>query len=158
MNVEIGTETPIFLFWEYLFRIFGILSLQCASTVFLVSMLSLASCWGFYWFCCWSLLPIASVQLLALLLLLASLLVLAFMLSLASCWWHHWCCTVAGPYCNWRPFWVYLGTYILVPALPYHSVRGVELDEIMMTSPTPPSPSSPPMRLKLLSVTAVLSF
>jgi hypothetical protein len=29
MNVEIGTETPIFLFWEYVFRNFGILSLQC---------------------------------------------------------------------------------------------------------------------------------
>ncbi len=29
MNVEIGTETPIFLSWEYLFQIFGILSLQC---------------------------------------------------------------------------------------------------------------------------------
>jgi hypothetical protein len=29
MNVEIGTETPKFLFWEYLFRNFGILSLQC---------------------------------------------------------------------------------------------------------------------------------
>ncbi len=29
MNVEIGTETPIFLFWEYLFKIFGLLSLQC---------------------------------------------------------------------------------------------------------------------------------
>jgi hypothetical protein len=29
MNVEIWTETPIFLFWEYLFRIGGILSLQC---------------------------------------------------------------------------------------------------------------------------------
>jgi hypothetical protein len=29
MNVEIGTETPIFLFWEYLFRNFGISSLQC---------------------------------------------------------------------------------------------------------------------------------
>jgi hypothetical protein len=28
MNVEIGTETPIFLFWEYLFRNFVILSLQ----------------------------------------------------------------------------------------------------------------------------------
>jgi hypothetical protein len=28
MNVEIGTETPIFLFWEYLFQNFGILSLQ----------------------------------------------------------------------------------------------------------------------------------
>jgi hypothetical protein len=33
MNVEIGIETPIFLFWEYmyLFRNFGILSLQCSS-------------------------------------------------------------------------------------------------------------------------------
>jgi hypothetical protein len=30
MNVEIGTEASIFLFWEYLFQIFGILSLQCA--------------------------------------------------------------------------------------------------------------------------------
>jgi hypothetical protein len=29
MNVEIGSETPIFLFWEYLFQIFGNLSLQC---------------------------------------------------------------------------------------------------------------------------------
>jgi hypothetical protein len=29
MNVEIGTEAPIFLSWEYLFQIFGILSLQC---------------------------------------------------------------------------------------------------------------------------------
>ncbi len=29
MNVEIRTETLIFLFWEYLFRNFGILSLQC---------------------------------------------------------------------------------------------------------------------------------
>ncbi len=32
MNVEIGTETPIFLFWEYLFRNFDILSLQCATS------------------------------------------------------------------------------------------------------------------------------
>jgi hypothetical protein len=33
MNVEIGTEAPIFLFWEYLFQIFGILSLQCMQSV-----------------------------------------------------------------------------------------------------------------------------
>jgi hypothetical protein len=30
MIVEIGTEIPIFLFWEYLFRNIGILSLQCS--------------------------------------------------------------------------------------------------------------------------------
>ncbi len=30
MNVEIGTEAPIFLFWEYLFQIFAILSFQCS--------------------------------------------------------------------------------------------------------------------------------
>jgi hypothetical protein len=33
MNVEIGTEAPILLFWEYLFQIFVILSLQCSAKI-----------------------------------------------------------------------------------------------------------------------------
>jgi hypothetical protein len=32
MIAEIGTETQIFLFWEYLFQNFGILSLQCTNS------------------------------------------------------------------------------------------------------------------------------
>ncbi len=33
MNVEIGTKALIFLSWEYLFQIFGILALQCIKTL-----------------------------------------------------------------------------------------------------------------------------
>jgi hypothetical protein len=33
MNVEIGTEASIFLFWKYLFQIFSIFSLQCGEPV-----------------------------------------------------------------------------------------------------------------------------
>jgi hypothetical protein len=37
MNVGIGTEGEQFLFWEYLFRIFNIVSLQCVHTLAFVT-------------------------------------------------------------------------------------------------------------------------
>ncbi len=46
MNVEIGIEAPIFLFWEYLFQIFGILSLQCGTVVHISFNFILQTCWG----------------------------------------------------------------------------------------------------------------
>jgi hypothetical protein len=47
--VEIGTETPIFLFWEYLFLNFGILSLQCGdiSDALYILLLHILNCLDF---------------------------------------------------------------------------------------------------------------
>ncbi len=45
MNVEIGTETTIFLFWEYLFQNFGILSLQCGAHLSLQRTSKMVQSW-----------------------------------------------------------------------------------------------------------------
>ncbi len=58
MNVEIGTETPIFLFWEYLFQIFGILSLQCGVDSMNKNSLALSDSDGYGSGPCW----IGSIQ------------------------------------------------------------------------------------------------
>jgi hypothetical protein len=38
MIVDIGTVTVQFLFWEYLFRFFGIVSLQCDSALIYLTL------------------------------------------------------------------------------------------------------------------------
>jgi hypothetical protein len=43
MDVEIGTVAAQFLFWDYLFRIFGIGPLQCMIIYFEFSVLVLCS-------------------------------------------------------------------------------------------------------------------
>ncbi len=50
MNVEIGTEASIILFWEFLFQIFGILSLRCGPFAMLYRIFLMPVCTMYLYF------------------------------------------------------------------------------------------------------------